>query len=77
MQTLPAQETGRRLRGRENLKGAETAELESLRREVVSLRSEVETLKDFVKALYSMIDEDGCGGSEELPPSANYGRIET
>ncbi len=77
MQALPAQETGRRLRGRENLKVAEEQELESLRKEVVSLRSEVETLKDFVKALYSMMDEGECGGSDELPPSANYGRIET
>ncbi len=77
MQALPAQETGRRLRGCENLKGTDTAELESLRKEVVSLRSEVETLRDFVKALYSMMDEGDCGGSDELPPSANYGRIET
>lgn len=76
MQALPAQETGGRLRGRENLKADK--ELENLRGEVASLKAEVENLREFVKALYGMMEEgEEYSPSEELPPAIDFGRINT
>lgn len=67
MQALPAQEAGRRLRGRGRL--TSQSEIESLRSEVVSLRKEVKTLKEFVSALYEMINEED---DSEYEPDENF-----
>ncbi len=78
MQEVPAQETGGRLRRRETLTSETQRELESLRKEVADLRSEIDTLRDFVKALYSLMEEgEQYEAPEGLPASIDFGRINT
>ncbi|MDR3206076.1 MAG: hypothetical protein LBT41_03140 [Candidatus Methanoplasma sp.] len=39
-------------------------DMTSLKAELKALKTEVDTLKEFVRALYSMIDDEECDGEE-------------
>lgn len=56
----------------------EAKQLQDLKDEIESLKSEVGSLREFVKALYSMMDEgEPYEQSGELPASLDLGRINT
>ncbi|MDR3283350.1 MAG: hypothetical protein LBS92_07095 [Candidatus Methanoplasma sp.] len=54
----------------------EPSEITSMKAEIKALRAEVDTLRDFVRALYSMMDDEECD-CEEYSGGFSPGRFNT
>jgi cell division protein FtsB len=52
---------------------AELQQIQDLRDEVAKLRQEVDSLHEFVKALYSMMEEDGEYEQNRVITPADFG----